>query len=592
MHNFEALKDTDFDYVVVGGGTSGCLIASRLATELPDARVLLVEAGPDDSADPDNLVPGLTKPKFGSPDGNWLYRTAPQRELRDREIVYPRGKGLGGCSANNFMAWVKGSSADYDDWAGLVDDSWWRWENVKQILNQLEDFRPNCPAAMERYANPTPGSHGKNGQVWNCCQFNTVWQDMIIHCLQASEQAGHRLNADNNDGDPVGFSVAQFSVRDGVRVTSANAFLDEQQRRNLPNLTVTLDTLCSRIIFRDNRAHGVELIPSRPLAGQSPAKLQVRVRGEVIITAGTFQSAQLLLLSGVGPRGQLEELGIPVVVDLPGVGEGIRDHSAFACEYTISPEVAGHNQLLNSSEHLRAAEAEYASTKTGPLSVFGASAALIFPRLEAVLSSSEFHALDKSTREYLQEPTRPSTEIWMHSGPLFYTGPCAPDESVLVVEGLNQNCLSRGRLKLRSRNPYDLPAIDPQYLTHPLDRRVAIETVREILNLTHTDALSRIIQKPLLAPSGESEEALDGFIRDNLTQGFHSMGSCVMGRHGDPRRVVDNKFEVVGTRGLRVADMSVCPILTCNHTQINAYLIGIRCAELVVRNARGASATL
>jgi choline dehydrogenase-like flavoprotein len=219
------------------------------------------------------------------------------------------------------------------------------------------------------------------------------------------------------------------------------------------------------------------------------------------------------------------------------------------------------------------------------MAVFGASAALIFPRLQAVLSSTEFHREDESVRSFLQKPTRPSTEIWMHSGPLFYTGPCPPDASVLVIEGLNQNCLSEGSLRLRNRNPRELPLIDPQYLKHPLDRRVAIASLREILHLTKTDALAKIIQTPLLAPAGDSERDLDDFIRDNLTQGFHSMGSCVMGRSGDRRRVVNGQFEVVGSQGLRIADMSVCPILTCNHTQVNAYLIGLRCVELVVEKA-------
>jgi choline dehydrogenase-like flavoprotein len=404
--------------------------------------------------------------------------------------------------------------------------------------------------------------------------------------LEACQQTEHILNPDNNDGDPIGFAVAQFSVGDGVRVTSSNAFLGERQRRNLPNLTIVSSTLCSRVLFKGNKTEAVELMPSTTLSPEHSSPVcRVRVEQEVIIAAGTFQSAQLLLLSGVGPKDELDALSIPVLIDLPGVGKRIRDHSAFACEYIISPEIQGHNQVLSSPALLQAAKDEYQISKSGPLATFGASAALIFPRLQAVLSSTEFHRADETVQSFLQKPTRPSTEIWMHSGPLFYTGPCPSDASVLVIEGLNQNCLSEGSLRLRSRNPHELPLIDPQYLKHPLDRRVAIATLREILRLTKTDALGRIIQTPLLAPTGDSECDLDAFIRDNLTQGFHSMGSCVMGRCGDLQRVVSRQFEVVGTQGLRIADMSVCPILTCNHTQVNAYLIGLRCAELVVEQA-------
>lgn len=418
-------------------------------------------------------------------------------------------------------------------------------------------------------------------------QFGPVWQPLISHCLEASQQAGHILNPDNNDGDPVGFAVAQFSVGEGVRVTSSNAFLGEHQRRSLSNLTTVPNALCSRLLFKGNTVDGVELIPSStsPTSQQSSPTFHVKIQQEVIVTAGTFQSAQLLLLSGIGPKDELHALSVPVMVDLPGVGKRIRDHSAFACEYIISSEIQGHNQVLNSPALLRAAKEEYQTSKSGPMAVFGASAALVFPRLSAVLSSVEFHRQDEHVQSFLQSPTRPSTEIWMHSGPLFYTGPCPADASVLVIEGLNQNCQSEGNLQLRSRNPREPPLIDPQYLKHPLDRRVAIETLREILRLTKTDALAKIIQTPLLAPVGDSESELDDFIRDNLTQGFHSMGSCVMGRRGDLRRVVNRRFEVVGTQGLRIADMSVCPILTCNHTQVNAYLIGLRCAELVVQQA-------
>lgn len=173
----------------------------------------------------------------------------------------------------------------------------------------------------------------------------------------------------------------------------------------------------------------------------------------------------------------------------------------------------------------------------------------------------------------------------MHSGPLFYTGPCPPDASVLVIEGLNQNCLSKGNMTLRSTDPREPPVIDLQYLAHPYDIRVAVETVREIVKLSRTPALEKIIEMPLLAPAGDLDKDLEDFVRHNLTQGFHGMGTCVMGAPGDTNRVVNNDFRVVGCSGLRVADMSVCPILTCNHTQVNAYLIAIRCADLVVQEA-------
>ncbi|EFW98608.1 glucose-methanol-choline oxidoreductase [Grosmannia clavigera kw1407] len=584
MDAFSAVNGKTFDYIVAGGGTSGCIIASILAQQLPDCSVLVVEAGPDDSADPDNLVPGLTKPKFMSKEGNWLYKTAPQTALGGREIIYPRGRGLGGCSANNFLGWVKGPKADWDAWAAMAGDPWWAWDNVKTVFKAMEDFDSRCPAGMEKYVQPTPGVHGKGGPVG--VSYGATWLPIVPYCLDAFEQAGYERNLDHNDGDALGYSVVQFSAQDGVRVTSTTAYLNEQRRQALPNLTILTSSLCSRVLFEDTRAVGVEIVLARATtAAEKQQTVTVSSRSDVIVSGGTFQSAQLLLLSGVGPAADLARLDIPVVADLAPVGQHIRDHSAFACEYVIEPSIGGHNEVLRSPAKLAAAKAEYAASKTGPLAIYGVSAAVSFPRLPAVLQSAELGRADTAVQQFLAEPSRPSTEIWLHSGPLFYDGPCPPDANVLAIEGLCQNCLSEGSLTLRSRDPRDLPVVDPHYAEHELDMRVAIETVREILRVAKTPALAGIIRAPLLLPASESEADITTFVRQNLSQGFHSMGSCVMGPKDDPRTVVTSDFRVVGLSGLRVADMSVCPVLTCNHTQVNAYLIGIRCAEVIVADA-------
>jgi choline dehydrogenase-like flavoprotein len=413
-------------------------------------------------------------------------------------------------------------------------------------------------------------------------QFGPQWQTLVSYCLEASEQAGYPLNTDHNDGNPVGYSVAQFNVSNATRITSPGAFLNSKQRSRLSNLVVLTQALCTKVVFNGKQAVGVEIVPFLK-TDNNERPVKVNVEKEVILTAGTFQSAQLLLLSGVGPKRDLQALGISPVVESPTVGRNIQDHSALACEFIVSPTILGHNQVLNSDILLSNAQKEYKETRSGPLAVFGASACLIFPRLPSVLNSPEKQALDTKTQAFLDVPTRPTTEIWMHSGPLFYTGPCPTDASVLVIEGLNQNCLSKGNMTLRNTDPREPPVIDLQYLAHPYDIRVAVETVREIMKLSRTPALQNIIQTPILAPVGDSEKDLENFVRQNLTQGFHGMGTCVMGAPGDTVRVVNNDFSVVGCSGLRVADMSVCPILTCNHTQVNAYLIAIRCADLLVQ---------
>ncbi|KAL9122489.1 MAG: hypothetical protein Q9187_000946, partial [Circinaria calcarea] len=444
----------------------------------------------------------------------------------------------------------------------------------------MEDFKPQCPPGMEKYAKPTPGAHGQGGVFG--VGYGQSWQPIVKHCLLAGEEAGNPINTDHNDGDPEGISVAQFNVDNGVRTTSATAYLDSRSRSKIKNLSIVTRTICAKVLFEGKKAIGVELLPSKK--GESDVPRVVRARKEVILSAGTFETPHILLLSGIGPADQLAALDIPLVHHLPAVGQNLRDHTAASCEFTIDPSIAGHNQLLKDPVALQAAHEEYRISHTGPLAMFGASASIIFARLPALFASQEFSTLPEHTQRFLQHENRPSTEIWMHSGPQFYLGPLAPNASVLVLEMLCQNNLSRGTISLASKDPRALPVIDPRYLTSRYDLRVAIETLKHVLRLTDTRAFSSIITSILHAPhspsdpaqlaSPDDEATLTAFVRENLTMGFHCMSSCVMGREEEANKVVGRDFRVVGVRGLRVADLSVCPLLTTNHTQVNAYLIG------------------
>lgn len=431
--------------------------------------------------------------------------------------------------------------------------------------------------------------------------YNKVWQPIIKHCLIGAEQVGHVVNPDNNDGNAEGLAIAQFNTDNGVRRTSATAFLHPEARSRLDNLTIITDTLCSKVLFEGKRAVGVELLSA---TDQSSPLTRVRTAREVILCAGAFASPQILLLSGVGPKEDLAQQGVPCVHNLPAVGQNIQDHTALACEFIIDKSIAGHNQLLNDATALEAAREEYEKSQTGPLAMFGASAIVLFPRLAGLFATQEFANLPAETRRFLKTEGLPSTEIWMHGGPLFYLGPCPPDASVLCVEGLCQNNQSRGKLTLASTNPRDLPRIDPAYLAHPYDLRIAVETLREIIKVAESPAISSIRVSTLHGPrspmdesvlasaDGRDDAILEKFVKETLTQGFHSMSTCVMGRAGEENRVVGSDFKVVDVEGLRVADMSVCPILTTNHTQINAYLIGERCADLVLKDMKDLEKTL
>ena len=433
--------------------------------------------------------------------------------------------------------------------------------------------------------------------------YGAAWQPLIDHCLQAGQEAGHKINPDHNDGDPEGVSVAQFNVNRGVRGTSVSSFLDPALLQSSGRLVIATETIASKILFEGTKAIGVEMLDT--VDDKTDNQTVVYAKQEVILTAGCFQSAHLLLISGVGPTSDLEAQDIPVVRDQPNVGKHIQDHSAMTCEFIVDPSIPGHNQLLHDPAALKAAQEEYEATQTGPLAMFGASASIVFPRLPRLFASSEFASLPPKAQTYLSAPTRPSAEIWMHSGPQLYQGPCPPDASILVLEGLCQNNLSRGSLKLTSKNPRDLPEIDPGYLSHPFDLRIAVETLREMVRLANTPAFKTITRSVLHGPRREGNDddnnnihknnlasldsddaALESFIRSTLTQGFHSMSACIMGAKTDPKRVVNSDFRVEGLSNLRIADMSVCPILTTNHTQINAYLIAERCAEVIVNEMK------
>jgi choline dehydrogenase-like flavoprotein len=395
--------------------------------------------------------------------------------------------------------------------------------------------------------------------------------------------------------DPVGVSVAQMNVDYGARRSSAAAFLGPAARSKLSNLVVVPRTLCKRVIFHGEKAVGVELINAKPThPTQHQEQVTVKAKHEIILSAGTFQTPQILLLSGVGPAEDLQIHGIPVVHDSPNVGKNVRDHSAFSIEAVIDPSIAGHNQLLRNPEALQAARQEYEQSRTGPLAVFGASAAMVFARIPELYSSKEFNDLPSVTQAFLFKPERPSTELWLHGGPLFYQGPVANNDSVIAIEGLCQNLLSKGSLTLKSADPRELPLIDPAYCEEPYDWSIVIETIKLQLSLAKTPAMRNIIRKPLHGPGRrdtdgtltlcdeDDEDAIRKFLKQELTQGFHSMGSCVMGSDNNKDRVVDAQFKVLGIERLRIADMSVCPILTSNHTQINAYLIAERCSQAIL----------
>lgn len=571
----QSLEETVYDYIICGGGTAGCVLARRLASQT-DASVLLVEAGRDAGVAPDVLIPGKYIFQLAQDSkGLWQLPTVPQPELNGRQIVFLRGRQLGGSSAVNYMALARGPAADYDEWAKLVGDESWKWDNILPLMKDLEDFRPRRPDGYEDYASPSEELHGKGGLLK--IGFGDEMTPGVDTFFRACQEVGIAVCPDNNAGNPVGVGLAQFNNAGGIRWYAANAFLDETARKQLPNLTVLTETSTDGIEFQDTKAVGVNLYLHR--LNQS---VRVRCRQEIILSSGTFGSPQTLMLSGIGPKAHLESLGIPCVKDLPGVGQNVLDHSILTIEYRVDDKIPAHNQIFANPVLLAEADSQYEKDKTGPHNLYGTSGSVAFPKITSLFESQEFRNLDPSCQDFMREQSRPSAEIWLGSGPAAFEGPLTPEESYITHELLLQNNLSRGTISLRSANPRDLPLIDPKFLEHPYDRRIAIETVRQALKIGRAKSYQTEIQRMVHGPVGDDDESILDFVRSNLGQGYHSLGSCKMGVPDDVERVVDADFAVVGIEGLRVADLSVCPILTCNHTQINAYLIGEMCARRVI----------
>ncbi|KAJ5673698.1 glucose-methanol-choline oxidoreductase [Penicillium longicatenatum] len=532
------LDGSSFDYIICGGGTAGCVLAAELST-IPGASVLLVEAGRDSEIDSDVLVPGkYVKQLQEDKEGLWELATVSQKELNDRKLVFLRGRQLGGSSAVNYMALARGPKDDYDQWSQMTGDEGWKWENILPIMKSLEDFDFTLPEGMDKFAHPLPANHGKSGPIK--LGFGKEMVPGVETYMQACLEVGIPLCLDNNAGNPVGVGLAQFNVRDGERSYAANAFLPGSARESVKNLLIVTNTECDYVHSNNGVATRVDLYD--------------RSTGRT------------------------------------GVGQNMLDHSIITCEYKVDNGLPAHNKVFLNPKSLADAEAEYIKSRTGPLAMYGSSGSVAFPRIQRLFESKEFNDLDPQTKEFLLEPTRPSAEIWLGSGPSVYEGNGRPEESYITHELLLQNNLSKGVVSIRSRNPRDHPIVDPKFLSHPFDRRIAIETVRKALQIARSKAYQGVIEGMVHGPDIDfttvdlntvSDEVMLDFIRKNLDQGYHSMSTCRMGKANDSTAVVDSSFRVRGMQNLRVADLSVCPVLTCNHTQINAYLIGLRCARQI-----------
>ena len=534
--------EEDYDYIIVGAGTAGCIVANRLSAD-PDKRVLLLEGGGRDNWIWFHVPVGYLF-AIGNPRSDWMFQTEAEAGLNGRSLGYPRGKVLGGSSAINAMISMRGQAEDYRQWRRMGREGW-DWDDVLPVFRNFEDhFLGACE------------HHGAGGE-WRIEAPRIQWE--ILDAVgEAAEQMGVPRIPDFNTGENEGCSYFHVNQRKGWRWSAARGFLKPAMRR--PNLRVETDVLVERVLFDGRRASGVRF--SR--AGET---FDVQTRGEVILSAGSVGSAQLLQLSGIGPREWLDELNIPVVADRAGVGRNLQDHLQQRAIYKV------HNvKTLNTIYHSLLGRAgmglEYLLFRRGPLT----------------MAPSQLGLFTRS------DPSQPRANIQFHVQPLSLDkfGDPLHRFPAITVAPCNLSPTSRGTIRLRSIDPRDAPRIAPNYLATEADRQVAADAIRVTRRLMAQPALAKYQPEEYLpGPAvGNDPAALARAAGDIGTTIFHPVGTARMGQQDDPRAVVDSRLRVIGIDNLRVIDASVMPTITSGNTNTPTAMIAEKAAAYVREDAR------
>ncbi|KAJ5129836.1 uncharacterized protein N7515_005875 [Penicillium bovifimosum] len=556
-----------FDFIVVGSGPSGSALAAGLAKAAAKPRILLLEAG-DLNEDRNLRVDGQRWLTFQDKSMNWGYKTTPQPDCNNREIDYSRGRCVGGSSAINFGVYTVGARDDYQEWARITGDDDFAWANIQRRLKNLETFHGEMPEGMDKkYANPKPEDHGSEGPLH--VGFAREWERDVTELLDVCEDAGFPLNPDHNSGNPIGMAVLINSAHKGLRSTAGDLISEK-----LDNLTIVTDAPVQRVLLEGKKAVGVESNGRKYHATK-----------EVILCAGTLNDPRILMHSGIGPAAQLQQHNIPVVQDVPGVGQGLRDHCFVTMVNTRADTSTDRKAFYGDKAAMEAAQKQWQEDGTGPWAKFACEMGIGFFKLtEQLTSTPEFKALPADEQKYLLQETVPHYELLTHF-PVHWFIPDFP------AEAMSYSCLTlflfnaqtRGEVTLQSSDPDTPLSFNPRFLEHPFDRRVAIETLRDVFRLAKHERYTKDNVAALAMPKSDSDEDLLEYWRQNMLSSWHMCGTVKMGKKGDEDAVVDPDFRLIGIENLRVADMAVIPVLVNAHLQAAAYVTGATCAEKLVR---------
>ena len=532
-----------FDYVIVGAGSAGCVLANRLSAD-PDVSVLLLEAGGRDDYIWIHIPVGYLY-TMNNPRTDWCFSTEPEPGLNGRALSYPRGKVLGGCSSINGMIYMRGQARDYDQWRQL-GNAGWSWDDVLPYFKRSEDNRalPNGADSM----------HGTGGE-WRVERGPLTWP-ILDAFREAAAEAGIPKTEDFNRGDNLGCGYFQVNQKNGVRWSTAKGFLKPAQGR--ANLTVLTEAQAVGLVLDGRRVNGLDI------RHQGGAK-RVQARGEVILASGAIGSPQLLQLSGIGPGDLLQGHGIAVRHELPGVGGNLQDHLQIRTVFKVSGTKT-LNGPANSLVGRALMGVQYALTRRGPL-------AMAPSQLGAFAKSDE--ARETANLEYHVQPL--STDK---------LGDSLHPFNAFTASVCNLRPDSRGTVTIKSDDPLATPAIKPNYLSTPSDRQVAADAIRLTRRICSAPAMMRFSPEEFRPGAGiDSDEDLARAAGDIGTTIFHPVGTCKMG--SDDRAVVDERLRVHGLEGLRVVDASIMPTITSGNTNAPTIMIAEKASDMIREDRRG-----
>jgi choline dehydrogenase len=530
----------EYDYIIVGAGSAGCVLANRL-TENPEVTVLVLEAGGKDNSI-FMKMPLAWRRIWRGPRFNWNYTTEPERFLDERQVALPRGKVLGGSSSINGMLYVRGHPRDYDLWRQAGCDGW----SYADVLPYFKRAEGSWRGEGEY--------HGGAGPLGvSATDVSNLGFDLIRDTAKA---AGIPLTDDFSGGQPEGFGIVDLTIKDGVRCSAAKAYLHPALTRS--NLTLKIDALTERVLIENGRATGVSYL-------SDGVQTIAHAKREVILCGGSYNSPQLLLLSGIGPAEQIAEHGITPVHDLPGVGKNLSEHVVFHVQFALKEPITFLSRLR--ADKVAMSVLQWAMFRTGDFAT-QALTALAFVRSRADLERPDIQLFFNSTRM--------DAKVW-------FPGITAPQKHMLEGYPSLNYPESRGEVRLRSADPRDPPRIWLNFLGTEQDRATARECIRLVRRVYNTPPLGNLIESET-SPGADvvSDADIDAFTRRTAEVGHHPVGTCAMGT--GEMAVVDPQLRVRGLSGLRVVDASIMPTVPGGNTNGPTIMIAERAADLIAGN--------